>query len=109
MIFRGKPSAEVEGLAVGSLAPIILFGLLTMLIACLITTRFSDRLVRAIRKMELLEAIRTKSIVYGDVELHITMTFGLTEGNGEKIEHIVRDADEKLYRGKNSGRNQIVV
>ena len=37
------------------------------------------------------------------------MTFGLTEGNGDKIEHIVRDADEKLYQGKNSGRNQIVV
>ncbi len=254
MIFLGKPSAEVEGLVVSSLAPIILFGLLTMLIACLITIRFSCRLVRAIRKMELflaaieegdlheefdrevlerkdelgemsrylikmqkslqklveqdiltglynrrsgekmlkqicenyvkdgtpfcvaigdvdhfknvndtyghecgdvaltelssrmkehmrghgyvarwggeemllvydgvhldeaaaymrelLEAIRTKPIVYGDVELHVTMTFGLTEGNGEKIEHIVRDADEKLYQGKNSGRNQIVV
>lgn len=254
MIFLGKPSAEVEGLVVSSLAPIILFGLLTMLLACLITIRFSGRLVRAIRKMELflaaieegdlheefdrevlerkdelgemsrylikmqkslqklveqdiltglynrrsgekmlkqicenyvkdgtpfciaigdvdhfknvndtyghecgdvaltelssrmkehmrghgyvarwggeemllvydgvhldeaaaylrelLEAIRTKPIVYGDVELHITMTFGLTEGNGEKIEHIVRDADEKLYQGKNSGRNQIVV
>ena len=58
---------------------------------------------------ELLEAIREKPIVYGDVKLNITMTFGLTEGNGDKIEHIVRDADEKLYRGKNSGRNQIVV
>ncbi len=58
---------------------------------------------------ELLETIRTKPVVYGDVKLNITMTFGLTEGNGDKIEHIVRDADEKLYQGKNSGRNQIVV
>lgn len=57
---------------------------------------------------DLLESIRTKPIVYGDVKLNITMTFGLTEGNGDKIEHIVRDADEKLYQGKNSGRNQIV-
>ena len=254
MIFVGKPSAEVEGLLRSSLSPIILFGLLTMLIACFVTIRFSGRLVNAIRKMELflvgiergelheefdqevlerkdelgemsrylikmqqslqklveqdlltglynrrsgekilkhvcedyakhgtpfcvaigdvdhfknvndtyghecgdvaltelsarmkehmrghgfvarwggeemlfvyngihldraasfmqelLEAIRSKPIVYGDVELNITMTFGLTEGNGGKIEHIVRDADEKLYRGKNSGRNQIVV
>ena len=58
---------------------------------------------------ELLEAIRTEPIVYGDVKLNITMTFGLTEGNGDKIEHIVRDADEKLYQGKNSGRNKVVI
>ena len=58
---------------------------------------------------ELLEAIRRKPVVYGDVQINITMTFGLTEGNDEKIEHIIRDADEKLYQGKNSGRNQIVV
>lgn len=253
MLFVGKPSAEVEGLVISSLSPIIAFGLLTMLIACFVTIRFSGRLVTAIRKMELflvaiakgdlheefdrdvlerkdelgemsrylikmqkslqklveqdiltglynrrsgekllksvcenyakdgtpfcvaigdvdhfknvndtyghecgdvaltelslrmkehmrghgyvarwggeemllvydgvhldkaavymqelLEAIRTKPIVYGDVKLNITMTFGLTEGNGDKIEHIVRDADEKLYQGKNSGRNKIV-
>ena len=254
MLFLGKPSAEVEGLVRSSLGPIILFGLLTMLIACFVTIRFSGRLVDAIRKMELflaaiergdlheefsrevlerrdelgemsrylikmqqslqklveqdlltglynrrsgekllkhvcekyakdktpfcvaigdvdhfkcvndtyghecgdvaltelsarmkehmqgrgfvarwggeemllvyggvhldgaaaymqelLEAIRTKPVVYGDVQINITMTFGLTEGNDEKIEHIIRDADEKLYQGKNSGRNQIVV
>lgn len=253
MLFVGKPSAQVERLVMNSLNPIIIFGLLTMLIACLVTIRFSGRLVTAIRKMELflvtitkgdlheefdrdvlerkdelgemsrylikmqkslqklveqdiltglynrrsgekllkrvcenyakdgtpfcvaigdvdyfkkvndtyghecgdvaltelssrikehmrghgfvarwggeemllvydgihldtavtymrelLETIRTKPIVYGDVKLNITMTFGLTEGNGGKIEHIVRDADEKLYQGKNSGRNQIV-
>lgn len=36
------------------------------------------------------------------------MTFGVTEGNDRKVEHIVRDADEKLYEGKDSGRNKIV-
>lgn len=253
MIFLGKPSAQVEGMVAGSLSSIIICGLITMLIACMVTIRFSGRLVNAIRKMELflvgiakgdlheefdrevlerkdelgemsrylikmqkslqklveqdiltglynrrsgekllkrvcenyekdgtpfcvaigdvdhfknvndtyghecgdvaltelssrmkehmqghgfvarwggeemllvydgvhldtavnymqdlLESIRTKPIVYGDVKLNITMTFGLTEGNGDKIEHIVRDADEKLYQGKNSGRNQIV-
>lgn len=254
MIFLGKPSAEVEQLVLSSLRPNIVFGLLTLLIACLVIIRYSSELVTAIRKMELflvaitrgdlhedfdqavlerkdelgemsrylikmqkslqklveqdiltglynrrsgekllkrvcanytkdgtpfcvaigdvdhfknvndtyghecgdvaltelssrmkehmrghgfvarwggeemllvydgvhldtahaymqelLETIRTKPIVYGDVRLNITMTFGLTEGNGDKIEHIVRDADEKLYQGKNSGRNQIVV
>lgn len=254
MIFLGKPSAQVEGLVSSSLSPIIICGVLTMIVACLVTIRFSGRLVTAIRKMELflvaiakgdlheefdrdvlerkdelgemgrylikmqkslqklveqdiltglynrrsgekllkrvcenytkdgtpfcvaigdvdhfknvndtyghecgdvaltelsarmkehmeghgfvarwggeemllvydgvhldtavsymqelLEAIRTRPVVYGDIKLTITMTFGLTEGNGDKIEHIVRDADEKLYQGKNSGRNKIVI
>lgn len=254
MLFLGKPSAQVEGLVSSSLGPIIICGLLTMIVACLVTIRFSGKLVTAIRKMELflvaiakgdlheefdrdvlerrdelgemgryliktqkslqklveqdiltglynrrsgerllkrvcenytkdgtpfcvaigdvdhfknvndtyghecgdvaltelsarmkehmeghgfvarwggeemllvydgvhldtavshmqelLEAIRTEPIVYGDVKLNITMTFGLTEGNGDKIEHIVRDADEKLYQGKNSGRNKVVI
>lgn len=57
---------------------------------------------------ELMEGIRTQRIVYGNTVFGITMTFGLTEGNGEKVEHIVRDADSMLYEGKNSGRDRIV-
>lgn len=57
---------------------------------------------------ELREDICTRPIVYGDTALNITMTFGITEGNAGKIEHMIRDADEKLYEGKNSGRNRIV-
>lgn len=67
------------------------------------------RLETAVSYMkELLEAIRAKRIRYGDTEIGITMTFGITEGNSGKVEHIVRDADAKLYEGKNSGRNKIV-
>lgn len=254
MVFLGKPSAQVERLIRNSLIPIIAFGILTMLIACFVTIRFSGKLVTAIRKMEqflvsiakgdlhekldedvverkdelgdvgryliemqkslqklveqdiltelynrrsgekllrqsrehytqdgtpfcvaigdvdhfknvndtyghecgdvalaeisarikkhmqgrgfvarwggeemllvydgahldtaaaymqeLQEAIRTEPVVYGDVKFTVTMTFGLTEGNGEKIEHIVRDADAKMYQGKTSGRNKVVV
>lgn len=254
MIFLGKPSAEVEGLVLSSISPIIIFGVFTMLIACLVTIRFSSELVNAISKMELflvaiargdlheefdqevlerkdelgemsrylikmqkslqklveqdlltglynrrsgekllkcvfenyekegipfcvaigdvdhfknvndtyghecgdvtlvelsarmiehmrghgfvarwggeemllvydgvhldeavsymrelLDTIRARPVVYGDIQINITMTFGLVEGSGEKIEHIIRNADEKLYQGKNSGRNQIVV
>lgn len=254
MLFLGKPSAEVEGLVTDSLEPIIICGIITMLFACLVTSRFSVNLVHAIRKMELfliciargdlheefdrdvlkrkdelgemgrylikmqkslqqlveqdiltglynrrsgekllkrvrenyekdgtpycvaigdvdhfknvndtyghecgdvalaelsarmkehmhgrgfvvrwggeemllvyegihlstavscmeelLKEIRNNPITYEDIQLSITMTFGLTEGNGDKIESIVREADEKLYQGKNSGRNKIVV
>jgi len=52
MIFLGKPSAQVEELVSGSLKPIIVCGIFTMLIACLVTIRFSGRLVNAIREME---------------------------------------------------------
>ncbi len=57
---------------------------------------------------ELREDICTHPITYGDTTLSITMTFGITDGNDGKIEHMIRDADEKLYEGKNSGRNRIV-
>lgn len=254
MLFLGKPSAQVERLIRNSLIPIIAFGILTMLIACFVTIRFSGKLVTAIRKMEqflvsiangdlhekldedvverkdelgdvgryliemqkalqklveqdiltelynrrsgekllrqscehykqdgtpfcvaigdvdhfkdvndtyghecgdvalaeisarikehmkgrgfvarwggeemllvydgahldtavtymqeLQDAIRREPVVYGDVKFGITMTFGLTEGNGDKIEHIVRDADAKMYQGKTSGRNKVVI
>lgn len=253
MIFVGKPSAEVERLIFGSLNPIIVFGILTMLVVCFVTVRFSSKLVIAIRKIEffvaniakgelhmefdtdvlkrkdelgdmsrnlirmqsalqklveqdiltglfnrrsgekllrrasekhqqdgtpfcvaigdidhfkkvndtyghecgdialieisarirehmegkgfvarwggeelllvydnmhldmavacmkeLMEEICAQRIMYGDAAFSITMTFGLTEGNAGKIEHIIRDADAKLYEGKNSGRNRIV-
>lgn len=253
MIFLGKPSAEVERLVLASIRPIIILGFFTMLIACLVTVRFSTELVNAIRKIklfvetiargelhtrfdadvlnrkdelgetgrclvemqkslqelverdiltglynrrsgenllrrtcenyrndgtpfcvaigdidhfknvndtyghecgdialaristlikrhmqgrgfvarwggeemllvydnmqldtavscmkELLEEIRSQHIAYGDTVIHITMTFGIAEGNAGKVEHIVRDADAKLYKGKNSGRNRIV-
>lgn len=57
---------------------------------------------------ELMTELSARCIIYGDEALTITMTFGLTEGNAGKIEHIIRDADAKLYQGKNSGRNRIV-
>lgn len=57
---------------------------------------------------ELIREIRGRRIEYGDMALGVTMTFGLMEGSGDKIEHIVRDADAKLYQGKNSGRDKLV-
>lgn len=254
MIFLGKPATEVDALVRKSVSPIIIFGLLTMLLACYITIRFSRQLIEAIRKIESFlesssngnlhmklneEVVKRKDelgdlgrhvvkmqsalrelveqdmltglhnrrsgekmlrqvqesyekkgvpfcVVIGDIdhfkhvndtyghecgdvvlmevsslfkkhmrgkgfairwggeefllvyqEMHmdgalsclqklledirsihvdyedqsgigITMTFGIVEGSNEKLEHMIRDADSKLYEGKNSGRDQIV-
>lgn len=58
----------------------------------------------------MMQDIRNARIDYrGQEPIHITMTFGIVEGSEDNIEHIIREADLKLYAGKNSGRDQIVV
>lgn len=57
---------------------------------------------------ELMETLRNMHIQYGEISIGITMTFGIAEGSGERIELIIRDADAKLYEGKSAGRNRIV-
>lgn len=48
--------------------------------------------------------------LYGQYRLHITMTFGISEGNGEvDITKIIDKADEKMYQGKTNGKNQVVA
>ncbi|TXS89234.1 diguanylate cyclase [Parahaliea maris] len=42
--------------------------------------------------------------------LHISMTFGATEyRRGESLDHCVARADAALYRGKDAGRNRVVL
>ena len=58
---------------------------------------------------ELMENIRSSAIGYqNEKEIHITMTFGVVEGSEDKIDHIIRESDTKLYLGKKQGRDQIV-
>ena len=41
--------------------------------------------------------------------IQVTMTFGLTPGGAEDdMDQLLRVADERLYKGKTGGRNQIV-
>ena len=60
-----------------------------------------------------LERLRTtiqdSVIKVGDQEIQVTMTFGLTEfGYDKDAEAAIKEADEKLYMGKQNGRNQVV-
>ena len=60
-----------------------------------------------------LERLRKKiqdtPIKINDMEISITMTFGLTEYSFSDDEsYAIKEADEKLYMGKQNGRNQVV-
>ncbi len=54
-------------------------------------------------------AIRNLHIVKNDIEIQITMTFGLTEYDANQPLNIsLKEADSKLYQGKASGRDTII-
>lgn len=60
-----------------------------------------------------LERLRSKiqnmKVHVNDVDISVTMTFGLTEFDFDAgIDSSIKEADEKLYHGKENGRNQIV-
>lgn len=47
---------------------------------------------------------------FGDLNIKVTMTFGISESiPGYKIEQLIQQADDKLYNGKRSGKNCVVV
>lgn len=56
----------------------------------------------------IMDRIKNKKIFYGENVISITMTCGITEGNGDTIHSIIKRADNKLYEGKEHGRNKIV-
>ena len=62
---------------------------------------------------EFLEKIR-KEIEQRDFEhegthFKVTMTFGVSSSAGKKVFDTIRDADEKLYLGKHSGKNRVIT
>ena len=53
--------------------------------------------------------IRKISVKVRDEAITVTLTYGLTEYDKEKgLDENIKDADEKLYIGKESGRNTII-
>lgn len=61
-----------------------------------------------IRICELMNLIRKMKVIHCEKELSITMTFGLVEFDTNGLEKTIKEADDKLYMGKESGRNTIV-
>ena len=67
------------------------------------------KLEKALEELEkLLQEIREKEIEYQEEKVHITMTFGMVQGTMDTPDSMLSEADQKLYAGKQNGRNQIV-
>jgi len=65
------------------------------------------------RSLIALNDIRSKienlDIDYNETKMRVTMTFGIVEGNTTvEIHHQIKIADDKLYVGKQRGRNMVV-
>ena len=59
---------------------------------------------------EVRRQIESKPFEYEGNKFRVTMTFGLSGYEvGDDIEAVIRDADEKLYAGKQSGKNKVVL
>ena len=56
------------------------------------------------------QALHDKDVEY-DGQIHkVTMTFGVAEKiEGIPINHLIRSADDKLYEGKQGGRDRVII
>lgn len=68
-------------------------------------------LAEAAETAEKLRLAMEKSVCrFEELEIKVTMSFGCTEINSEKsLEDNISDADEKLYKAKESGRNMVIA
>lgn len=59
---------------------------------------------------KILQAVRNNKVLHEGREHAVTMTFGVAESQAEvPINLQIKEADEKLYKGKEGGRNRVVV
>ncbi|MDE6517067.1 MAG: GGDEF domain-containing protein, partial [Acetatifactor sp.] len=57
----------------------------------------------------MLDELRSTGVQSGDSQVYVTMTFGMVCDSSKELKDLLREADDKLYYGKNNGRNQIVT
>ena len=54
-------------------------------------------------------AVRKAAIIYGELQLRVTMTFGLVEYDTKlRLDENINIADDRLYIGKETGRDRII-
>ncbi len=60
--------------------------------------------------VSIMNEVRNLCVCYEDYKIKVTMTFGIAKGDVLKtVDEIIKIADDKLYSGKENGRNQIVL
>lgn len=53
--------------------------------------------------------ISSSKVEHGGQAMRVTMTFGVAQAKpGDRIEHLIQQADNRLYYGKGHGKNQVV-
>ncbi len=53
--------------------------------------------------------ISSSKVEHGGQSMRVTMTFGVAQAKvGNRIEHLIQQADNRLYYGKGHGKNQVV-
>lgn len=53
--------------------------------------------------------ITSSKVEHNSQELRVSMTFGVAQAkSGDRIEHLIQQADNRLYYGKAHGKNQVV-
>ena len=56
------------------------------------------------------QRVASKVISRKGKEVRVTITIGVSEyHNGMSIQSMIEEADQKLYRGKNNGKNQVIA
>ena len=69
----------------------------------------NSRLEEARKFLETLqEEIRNSCVQSEGNQIYITMTFGMACNPSRELKDLLREADDRLYYGKNNGRDQIV-
>lgn len=70
---------------------------------------FEDQQIANVQSMlELIrQRIETHDFIYDGQHIHVTMTFGLSVVD-DNIDYALQRADEHMYQGKRSGKNQII-
>lgn len=70
----------------------------------------TDELAAGLALTEILESVRARVIEYDGQNHAVTMTFGVVgRADDEKVSDQIRRADDKLYEGKQTGRNRVIV
>lgn len=60
--------------------------------------------------IDILQSVRDRAIEYDGQTHQVTMTFGVVgRADDEKVSDQIRRADDKLYEGKQGGRNRVIV